>query len=91
MYFTVTKAEYVGDYKIRIQFEDESEGITDLSSYPNPSNVFKIFLEKGYFRSFAIENGSLTWDQGEVDIAPERLCSLATGKPIIYQALHSKV
>jgi len=89
MYFNVTEAHYLEEYKLQLHFEDGWGGIADLSSYPDPTNVFKAFLDLVYFKDFKIEYGTLIWGNGEVDIAPETLYSLATGKPITYTALQT--
>ena len=85
MFFDVTEADYVTEYRIRLRFGDGSEGMADLSSYPNEGNVFKGFLDLEYFRQFRIDYGTLVWGDGDVDIAPETLYTLATGKPVEYQ------
>jgi hypothetical protein len=84
MYFDIIKAEYLNDYKISLQFEDGSKGVADLSSYPNKNNVFRNFFDIEYFKNYQIEYGTLTWGDGDIDIAPETLYTLATGKPIRY-------
>ena len=89
MYFSIRDAEYLKDYRIKLTFDDGSTGVADLSSYPDPSNVFKAFLNLEYFRAFRIDYGTLVWGNGEVDIAPEALYAMATGKPVTYRALHT--
>ena len=84
MYFDVKKANYLGEYRVRLWFEDGSEGIADLSDFPNEGNVFAPFLDAAYFREFRVECGALIWGNGELDIAPEELYARATGKPIRY-------
>jgi hypothetical protein len=84
MYFDIIEAEYLGEYRIKILFEDNASGIADLSGYINKGVVFKPFNEIRYFANFKIENGTLTWGNGELDIAPEALYAAATGKPIKY-------
>lgn len=84
MFFDIKQAEYLGDYRIRILFEDNSSGIADLSGYAAKGNVFKPFLDINYFKNFRIEYGTLVWGNGELDIAPETLYTTATGKPITY-------
>ena len=86
MYFDITNAEYLRDYQIKLFFEDGSSGIVDFSIYLDKKNIFRLFLDKDFFRAFHIEYGVLVWGDGELDIAPERLYTLATGKPILYQA-----
>jgi hypothetical protein len=85
MYFSVVEAEYVGDHRILLRFQDGSAGMTDLSSYADPSTVFSRFLDQAYFAAFRIEHGTLVWGQGELDIAPEALYERATGKPVRYR------
>ena len=79
MFFEVRQAEYLNDYQIKVEFEDGHSGIVDLSSYPNADTVFRKFLDREYFKNFKIEFGTLTWGEGELDIAPEHLYELVTG------------
>ena len=84
MYFNVIEAKYLGEYRIRMLFEDNSSGTADLSGYMRKGTVFKPFADINYFANFKIENGTLIWGNGELDIAPEALYTAATGKPIEY-------
>jgi hypothetical protein len=84
MYFDVKEAEYLGEYRIKMLFEDNSSGIADLSGYVSKGAIFKPFADISYFTNFRLENGTLTWGNGELDIAPEALYTAATGKPIKY-------
>lgn len=86
MFFDVTEAQYIDDYRIKLRFEDGSTGIADLSDYPNENNVFRPFLDMNYFRDFQIEYGTIIWGNGELDIAPETLYTVATGKPVRYNS-----
>jgi hypothetical protein len=86
MYFDVTDAECLDDYRVRLWFEDGSVGVADLSDYPNEGNVFARFLDNTYFRAFRVEYGALVWGNGELDIAPEELYARATGKPVRHGA-----
>jgi hypothetical protein len=47
------------------------------------NGVFERFRDETFFRTFSVndELGGLTWE-GDIDIAPETLYSLATGKPL---------
>ena len=84
MFFNIKEAEYLGEYRIRMLFEDNAYGIADLSGYVSRGAVFKPFADISYFGNFKLENGTLTWGNGELDIAPETLYTAATGKPIEY-------
>ena len=90
MFFDVTKAEYIDNYRTRLSFEDGSTGIADLSDYPNRNNVFRLFLDMNYFTNFRIEYGTVIWGDGELDIAPETLYTIATGKAIEYNSIKSR-
>jgi hypothetical protein len=90
MFFDVTKAEYIDNYRIRLTFEDDSSGIVDLEDYPNRNNVFRLFLDMNYFTNFRIEYGTVVWGDGELDIAPETLYTIATGKAIEYNSIKSR-
>ena len=87
MFFDVTDADYVQGYRIKLGFEDGSSGIADLAEYSDQGGVFSAFQNQDYFRRFTVEHGVLVWGEGEVDIAPERLYELATGKPVTYGAV----
>ena len=91
MFFEVTDAEYVDNYRINLTFEDGSSGLADLSDYPNRNNVFRLFLDMNYFRNFRIEYGTVIWGDGELDIAPEKLYTIATGKVIEYNSRKSQL
>jgi hypothetical protein len=90
MFFDVKEAEYIDNYRIRLTFEDGSSGIADLSEYPNKNNVFRLFFDINYFRNFRIEYGTLIWGDEELDIAPETLYTIATGKAIEYNSIKSR-
>ena len=90
MYFDVMEAKYISDYKIRLRFEDGSTGIADMSSYPNEENIFRAFLDMEYFRDFRIEYGTVIWGNGELDIAPETLYTIATGNPVRYHSMKNQ-
>ena len=91
MFFEIIEAQYIADYKIKLQFEDGSTGIADLSEYPDSDNVFRQFLDIDYFKGFRIEYGTLIWGNGELDIAPETLYTIATGKPVTYKTVKNRV
>ena len=79
----VISAEYKGEYKIEVAFEDGSKGVVDFAGYPDKGGVFERFRDRDFFMAFEInpELGVLTWGN-EIDIAPEVLYSLATGAPL---------
>ncbi len=84
MYFEIKTAEYIDNYRLKLSFNDGNSGFVDLSSYLNQNNVFERFADKEYFLSYRVEFGTLVWGDGELDIAPEHLYYLATGKVVNF-------
>jgi hypothetical protein len=72
-------AEYCGEYKIKLVFEDNKGGVVDFLSYKEKKGVFEKFKDINYFKNFVIdpEVKTLTWGK-EIDIAPETLYAQAT-------------
>lgn len=79
----VISAEYKGEYKIEVTFENGASGIVDFSKYLLEGGVFEKFKDMEFFKNFKIneELGVLTWGD-EIDIAPETLYSVATNSPL---------
>ncbi len=67
----VVRAEYRGDYRIRLVFSDGIEGTIDLSEWLS-GPVFQPLKDREYFSRFFLEGGTVTWPNG-ADIAPETL------------------
>ena len=59
-------------------------GIVDLLDYVGKNDVFQPFENISFFKKFKIEYGTLTWGNGDLDLAPETLYEKATGEKIIY-------
>jgi len=68
----VVDARYLGEYRIKVCFDDGKEGIVDLSKYPDKGGVFSPLSDPEYFKNFFIDLNTLCWPNG-ADIAPERL------------------
>jgi len=79
----VISANYKGEYKIEVTFEDGASGVVDFSKYLSKGGVFDKFRDIGFFKNFKVneELGVLTWGD-EVDIAPETLYAEATKSPL---------
>ena len=67
----VVKAEYRGDFKIRLSFNDGVQGTVDFSDWLE-GPVFEPLKDRAYFARFFVEGGTVTWPNG-ADIAPETL------------------
>lgn len=67
----VLHAEYRGEFKIRVVFNDGVEGTIDFSDWLT-GPVFEPLRDLGYFARFFVEGGTVTWPNG-ADIAPETI------------------
>lgn len=75
----VTAVEVVGDYRLRLTFEDGTGGEVDLSEW-EWRGVFKPLADPAYFRQVELDQelGTIVWPNG-ADIAPETLHGWVTG------------
>jgi len=76
----ISDAEYLGEYRLRVVFNDGREGVADLRSmvFDGPRTVFEPLKDLSGFRQFFIEHGALCWP-GDLDVAPEYIYFLAFG------------
>jgi len=83
MSYDVVSAIYEGDYRIALTFDNGKKGVVDFSEYLLKGGVFDRFKDIDFFKDFSVndELGTLTW-RDDVDVAPEKLYSKATGAPL---------
>lgn len=67
----VIHAEYLGDFKIRLRFNDGVEGAVDFSDWLT-GPAFEPLKDRTYSARFFIDGGTVVWPNG-ADIAPETL------------------
>lgn len=81
MHIKATSVQYIEEYILEITFENGEKGITDFSDYTKRGGVFRNFADIEYFKRVSIdpEWGVLCWP-GDVDIAPETVYRMVTGK-----------
>lgn len=72
---TVVRAEYRGEFRIHLIFNDQSESTVDFEPWLD-GPVFEPLKTVSYFRRFFIEGGTVVWPNG-ADIAPETLYEAA--------------
>ncbi|MFN0138683.1 MAG: DUF2442 domain-containing protein [Pyrinomonadaceae bacterium] len=68
----VIDAEYIGDYKIHVVFNNGEERIADFSNWGIGRGVYKPLKDKKYFKKFFVDGWTISWPNG-ADIAPETL------------------
>lgn len=67
----VVQAEYRGEFKIRLVFNDGVDAVVDFSDWLS-GPVFEPVKDRAYFARFFIDGGTVAWPNG-ADIAPETL------------------
>ena len=67
----VTRAEYQGDYRIHLTFNDGLSGVVDFRQWFGLP-VFEPVKDPEYFRQFHLDAWTVGWPNG-ADIAPETL------------------
>jgi uncharacterized protein DUF2442 len=67
----VIQAEYRGDFKIRVVFNDGVEKTIDFSEWL-VGPIFEPLKDPAYFAGFFIDGGTIAWPNG-ADVAPETL------------------
>ncbi len=77
---TVIEAEYGGEYRIKLTFNDGVEETIDFAQWLD-GPVFEPLKDVSYFQRFLLEGGTVTWPNG-ADIAPETLHELAKSRQV---------
>jgi hypothetical protein len=75
MFLHVTAVEYLGDYKLKLQFNNGAEGIVDLESELH-GEVFEPLRDKCLFKEAFLTSRTIEWPNG-ADFAPEFLYEIA--------------
>jgi hypothetical protein len=69
----VTRLERLGGFRLRVRFNDGSEGVHDFTAMVNEAgSMLEPLREEAYFARVFLEFGAPTWPNG-FDIAPEWL------------------
>ena len=71
MFLEISKAEYLGDYRIRLWFNNGEVRIVDLANSLR-GEAFRPLHYLDYFKQFSIRFNTIEWENG-ADFAPEYL------------------
>ena len=74
MILHVTKAAYLRDYKVYLEFNDGTKGVADLEDKVQRGGVFAPLREPDFFRQLRLDEqlSTICWPNG-ADVAPETL------------------
>ena len=77
MILHVTSAEYAGDYKIKVKFNDSTSGIADFRQKVTTDHrpIIRELSDLEKFRAFTVDEFTIVFSNG-VDFAPEFIKSL---------------
>ncbi len=67
----VVRADYRGDYRIHLMFNDGVESTIDFAAWLE-GPVFEPLKDREYFQRFFLDGGTVAWPNG-ADVAPETL------------------
>ena len=76
MFLEIKKAEYLGDYTIRLWFNNDEVRVVDLANSLR-GEAFRPLHDKDYFKQFSIRFNTIEWENG-ADFAPEYLYEIGT-------------
>ncbi len=75
----LTEARYVRDYVLNLTFNDGTCADVDFSKILDMERrIYAPLKDLNVFKQFCLDSWTLTWDEGKIDITPERLYEAAT-------------
>ena len=65
---TIISIEYIGEYKIKLSFNDNTIQLVDFFPFLNSSlnPLTRKYLTKQEFKKFKIDNGDLEWNDFDI-------------------------
>ena len=82
----VTEVKVLEEYKLLLTFSNEEKKVYDVAPLLELS-VFQPLKNKALFDTATLDFETVTWNNGDIDIAPETLYEQS--KPAIMQSSHS--
>ncbi|NQV18511.1 MAG: DUF2442 domain-containing protein [Armatimonadetes bacterium] len=88
---SVTKAEYLNNFSIRLTFNNGKTGVFDFKNiiFKDHRPIFEPLKDKNYFRKFYLKYDTLVWEN-ELDLAPEYLFFQVFKNNPEYQEMYKK-
>ena len=83
MLVDVVAVEYLGEYRLRLRFEDGAEGVVEVAEMVEFTGVFAPFADKAYFALVHVDpdSGTICWPNG-ADLDPDVLYAEVAGEAI---------
>ena len=81
MFLEISKASYLGDYRILLTFNNNETKIVDLQNELT-GVVYEPLRQLDYFQNFQIKYNTIEWANG-ADYAPEYLYKIGSSAPPI--------
>jgi DUF971 family protein len=68
MVISIDKADYIGEYKIKLFFSDGVERIIDFSNFLKTAKnqMTRKYLDKKLFKNYSIDHGDIIWNDYEM-------------------------
>jgi hypothetical protein len=79
----IASAKYLNDYSIEIQFLDGRVVVADFYEFLKKSKnpMTSKFLDKDLFKNVEVDNGFLSWNNGEMEIPADSIANYCSAKP----------
>ncbi len=79
----ISSVQPLDNYKLHLKFEDNQEGVVDISQLIEFTGIFAPLQDLTYFKQVKVnpEWGTIYWENG-ADLDPDVLYSIVTNQPI---------
>ena len=79
----ISSVQLLENYQLHLKFEDNQEGVVDISQLIEFTGIFASLQDLSYFNQVKLnlEWGTIYWENG-ADLDPDVLYSIVTNQPI---------
>jgi hypothetical protein len=79
----IVSVKPLSNYRLKLKFEDDVEGIVDVMKMVRMEGIFAPLLQQDFFKMVTInsEIGTICWPNG-ADLDPDVLYAQITGEPL---------
>lgn len=76
----VITVKYAGGLSLAVEFDDDTDGIVDLTDLVQNVPLFAPLRDPALFRRVYVDDGAVCWPN-DLDLSPARIYALAHGLP----------